>query len=155
MIRFCVMSENSFLYLLYPLAVLWTGALLAGKLPLNEHVCAYFSLNFVWWVKICSFYLLYLLAVLWTGALSVCKLPLNEHPCAYSSLNFMWWVKICSFYLLYPLALLWTDALLAGKLPWMTMFVHTHERILCDEWKFVPLLPLPTCCVVNWCTLRL
>ena len=36
------MSENSFLlYLLYPLAVFSTGALSAGKLPLNEHVCAY------------------------------------------------------------------------------------------------------------------
>ena len=32
-----VMSENSFL--LYPLAVLRTGALSAGKLPLNEPVC--------------------------------------------------------------------------------------------------------------------
>ena len=30
------------------------------------------------------------------------------------------------------------------------MFVHTHDWILCDVWKFVPLPPLPTCCVVNW-----
>ena len=37
-IGFCVMSENSFHFPLYPLAVLWTGALLVGKLPLNEHV---------------------------------------------------------------------------------------------------------------------
>ena len=73
-----VMGENSFLLLL---AVLWTGALLEGKLPLNEHVCAYSRVTFLWW-KIRSLYLLYPLAVLWTDALLAGKLSLNEHVCA-------------------------------------------------------------------------
>ena len=29
------------------------------------------------------------------------------------------------------------------------MFVHTHDWILCDEWKFFPFNSLPTCYVVN------
>ena len=84
---------------------------------------------------------------------SGCKLPLKEHLCAYATL-ILCWVKIRSFYLLCPLAVLWTGAS-ARTLP-------LNEHVLCkvnidfvlSENSF--LLPfLPTCCVVNWCTLSL
>ena len=62
----------------YPLAVLWTGALSAGKLPLNEHVCI---LKIGFCVMNENLFLLYPSAVLWTGALSEGKLPLNDLVC--------------------------------------------------------------------------
>jgi len=109
-----VLSEiHSLFYLLCPLAVLWTGALSARKLPLNEHVCACSRLDFLWWVKIHSFFLPSLLAVLWTGTLSAPgKVPLNEHVCAYSFC--VEWNLF--FYLLYPLTVLWNGTLSASKL---------------------------------------
>jgi len=75
-----VMSEiHSFFYLLYLLAMLWTGALSDGKLPLNEHICI-LKIGFCVMSENSFFlYLLHPLVVLWTGALSVGKLPLNEH----------------------------------------------------------------------------
>ena len=95
-------------YLLYPLAVLWTGALLVGKLPLNEKVYAYSLLDFVSWVKIVSFYLDPLPTCCVVNWYSGGKLPLTEHVCPYSWLDFVSGVKILSFHLLYPLAMLWT-----------------------------------------------
>ena len=141
MIGFCVMSEDSFL-LFPPLAtccvVNWYSG---GKLPLNEHVCAYLWLEFMWWVKIHSFFsLLWPLAVLWTGALLVGKLPFDERVCAYSCLDFVWWVKIHSFfYLLYSLVVLWTGAHLAGKLPLnerVCGFCHFTSKSLFTAAKF-------------------
>jgi len=144
------MSEGSFLvFSPLPTCCVWTGALLVGKLPLNEHVCAYSRLDFVWWVTIHSFYLLYPLAVLWTGALLAGKLPLNEHVCAYSRLDFVWRVKIHSFYLLYPLAVLWT-----GTQEVSCLWINVIGMLIIGfcvmlENSFV-LPPLPTCCIVNW-----
>jgi len=41
---FCVMSEN--LFVLFPLVVLGTGALLAGKLPVNLHIFGVLKIGF-------------------------------------------------------------------------------------------------------------
>ena len=142
-IRFCVLSQIlSFLYLLYPLAVLWTCALIASKFPTSEH--NYFTHNCILcWVKIYSFfYLLYPLSVVWTDALLAGKLPLNEHVC---KIDFVWWVKIpfASFTHL----LLWTGALLAGKLP-------LNKHICAYSWlDFVPFASLTHlwCCELVHC----
>jgi len=77
-----VMSEiHSFFYLLYLLAMLWTGALSDGKLPLNEHICI-LKIGFCVMSENSFFlYLLHPLVVLWTGALSVGKLLLIEKFC--------------------------------------------------------------------------
>ena len=90
---------RSLFCLFYPFAVLWTGEFLVGKLPLNERVCSYSILEFMWWVKICSFYLLPTCCVV-NRALIVGKLTLNEHVCTYSRLDFVWWrVKIRSSFI--------------------------------------------------------
>ena len=138
----CWVNIRSFFYLLYPL-----GALSAGKLPLNEHVCTYLKLNFLF-NEICSFfYCLYPLAVVWTGALSGGKLPLKEFVHAQDWI--LCWVKFCSFNHLCPHALLWTGALSAGKLP-LNEHVCAYSRLdlLLNENSFLLLPPLPTCCTV-------
>jgi len=105
------------LYLLYLLAVLWTGALSEGKLSLNEHVCI-LKIGFCAMSE--KLFLLYLLAVLWTGALSDGKLPLNEHIMHAGIFKIGFCVmseNLFLLYLLYLLAVLWTGALSGGKLP--------------------------------------
>ena len=112
------MSENLFLlYFLYPPAVLWTGALSAGKLPLNEHVCIHKIGLCVVSENLFLLYLLYPLAVLWTGALSGGKLPLHEHVCILKIGFCVMSENLFLLYILYPPAVLWTGALSAGKLP--------------------------------------
>ena len=150
-------KSQSFFYLLYPLAVLETGAHLASKLPLNEHFGAYSRLDFVLSEVHLFFCLLYPLAVLWTGAILEGTYLWSEHVHTYSKLDFTFcMMKIHFFlYLLWLLTVFQTGAPLASKLP-------VNECVFCvlkiefcamSENPFLFLPPLPTCCVVNWCTL--
>jgi len=114
----------SFFCLLYPLAVLWTGALLGRKLPLNEHVCAY-SFCVEW--KFVPF-----------THLLCCELAHSQPTVSYHSVNMFVHThfvlsKIHSFfYLLYPLAVLWTDALSDCKLP---LNGRVCAYSFCVEWN--------------------
>jgi len=125
------------------------------KLPSNEHDCAYLRLDFVFW----------------TGAPLMDKLPLNKNVCILKITFCVDWKFVPSFTSFTHLLCCELVHSQPVSCLWMNMFVHTHVvlsessslyllyysrlHFCVTDWNSFLLPPLPTCCVVKWCTLSL
>jgi len=126
--------------------------LLCCELVHSQYVSCHWMNMFVrskhWFCAEWNLFLLCPLA-LWTGSPPGRKLPFNEHVCAYSfCVEWKFVPSFTSFTHLLYCELVHSQTVSCHS---MNIFMHTHFVLSANSFLLLP--PLPTCCVVNWCTL--